>query len=81
MPETPYGFTGEHNGGYIQLLYLRSRSYSPELGRFTSKDTWQGDYTRPQSLNQWTYAEGNPVRFTDPTGHSSAEQCLFYTMK
>jgi hypothetical protein len=38
------------------------------MGRFTSKDAWQGDYTRPQSLNQWSYGYHNPVKYTDPSG-------------
>jgi len=43
--------------------------YSPETGRFTTKDSWQGDYNRPLSLNRWNYVEGNPVNYTDPSGH------------
>ena len=54
---------------YIKLVFLRARYYSPETARFLSKDTWRGDYTRPQSLNGWDYVEGNPVNFGDPSGH------------
>jgi RHS repeat-associated protein len=53
---------------YIKLIYLRSRYYAPETGRFITKDVWPGDYTRPLSLNGWNYVEGNPVNRTDPTG-------------
>ena len=53
---------------YIKLLFLRARYYSPETARFLSKDVWQGDYTRPQSLNGWGYVEGDPINHTDPTG-------------
>jgi hypothetical protein len=42
--------------------------YSPVTGRFTSKDSWLGDYNRPLSLNRWNYVEGNPINYVDPTG-------------
>ncbi len=64
-----YQFTGEMRDSYIKLIYLRSRYYAPETGRFLTKDSWQGDYNRPLSLNQWNYVEGNPVMYSDPTGH------------
>jgi RHS repeat-associated protein len=66
---TAYQFTGEMRDSYIKLIYLRSRYYAPGTGRFLTKDSWQGDYNRPLSLNQWNYVEGNPVNFTDPSGH------------
>jgi RHS repeat-associated protein len=65
---TIYGFTGEQQDSYIKLINLRSRLYSPATGRFLTRDSWQGDYYRPLSLNEWNYVEGNPVNFTDPTG-------------
>jgi hypothetical protein len=40
----------------------------PSLGRFLTRDTWNGDYNRPLSLNPWIYTEGNPVNFQDPSG-------------
>jgi hypothetical protein len=33
-----------------------------------SRDTWQGDYNRPGSLNRWNYVEANPINLTDPSG-------------
>ncbi len=66
--QTSYAFTGEArdaNG----LTYLRARYYNSGDGRFLSRDTWNGDYNRPLSLNRWGYVEGNPVNYTDPTGH------------
>jgi len=50
------------------LLYLRARHYSPADGRFTSRDTWMGDYNRPLSLNRWNYTQSNPINYTDPSG-------------
>jgi len=42
--------------------------YDPASGRFTTRDSWQGDYNRPLSLNRWMYVEGNPVNRRDPSG-------------
>lgn len=69
-----YGFTGEWTDSYIKLIYLRSRYYAPETGRFITKDVWPGDYTRPLSLNGWNYVEGNPVNRTDPTGYKACQE-------
>jgi hypothetical protein len=30
---------------------------------------YEGDRSDPLSLNLYTYAHNNPVRYTDPTGH------------
>ncbi len=38
-------------------------------GRFTTRDSFAGDYQRPLSLNRWNYVQGNPVNSTDPSGH------------
>jgi RHS repeat-associated protein len=65
--QTAYGYTSEYTSQ--GLVYLRSRMYSPATGRFLTKDSWQGDSIRPQSLNRWMYTEGNPVNYTDPSGN------------
>jgi RHS repeat-associated protein len=53
--QTIFGFDGEKTDSYIKLIDLRSRWYDPATGRFQTKDSWQGDYNSPQSLNQWNY--------------------------
>ena len=68
--ETSYGFTGEFSDSFTKLINLRSRMYSPSTGTFLTRDSWQGDYNRPQSMERWGYGYGNPVNLTDPTGHS-----------
>ena len=73
--QSSYGFTNEFtdlNG----LVYLRARYYAPTDGRFISRDTWNGDYNRPLSLNRWGYVEGNPVNLVDPSGYASNEPFL-----
>jgi RHS repeat-associated protein len=64
---TSYGYTGEWTDG-TGLAHLRSRYYAPGVGRFTSRDTFTGDYNRPITLNKWAYAYANPINYTDPTG-------------
>jgi len=65
---TPYGFAGEWTDA-SGLQNLRARYYAPDQGRFLTRDTWAGTYTRPASLHRYTYAENNPVLYTDPSGH------------
>ncbi len=61
-----YGFTAEYASQ--GLVYLRARYYAPSTGRFLTQDTWEGNINAPMSFNRWTYVEGNPVNFTDPSG-------------
>lgn len=60
--EKPYGYAGEYTdeGG---LQYLRARYYDLGTGRFTQEDTYRG------LGNLYAYCGGNPVAFTDPSGH------------
>jgi len=53
--------TGFHDYG--------ARMYWPEIGRFISPDTYQGDIANPASLNRYSYVLNNPYKYTDPTGH------------
>lgn len=61
--------TGEWFDAEAGLTYLRARWYDSAMGRFTSRDAWEGDLNRPQSLNGWIYVEENPVQYADPSGH------------
>jgi len=65
-----YGFTGEWTDN-TGLGYLRARYYAPGQGRFVSRDTWAGDYTRPLTLNGFGYSLSNPVNYTDPSGNDA----------
>lgn len=48
--------------------YLHARHKSPVVGRFLGVDQVQGRTEAPQSLNRFSYAMGNPIRFVDPDG-------------
>lgn len=50
------------------------------MGRFLTRDTWNGNFNKPLSLNKWTYVNGNPVNLTDPTG-KFPEWCQSMTNK
>ncbi len=65
--QTAYGYTGEYTSN--DMVYLRARMYSPEIGHFLTRDTWGGDENSPMSFNQWNYVAGNPINRTDPSGH------------
>ncbi|MCP5013790.1 MAG: RHS repeat-associated core domain-containing protein [Ketobacter sp.] len=66
---SPYGFTGEWWQDEVELLHLRARWYSVGTGTFLSRDAWEGDIHHPLSLNSWSYVEGNPILYRDPSGH------------
>jgi RHS repeat-associated protein len=64
-------YAGEYLDNETGLYYLRARYYDPYTGRFISEDSYWGEDTNPLSLNLYTYAYNNPIRFIDPSGHSS----------
>jgi RHS repeat-associated protein len=65
---TDYAFTGEMFDPNTGLVFLRARYYQPSVGRFTSRDVWDGNNQMPMSYNSWLYVNGNPIRYTDPQG-------------
>ncbi|MCL5994832.1 MAG: RHS repeat-associated core domain-containing protein, partial [Chloroflexi bacterium] len=68
-------FTGQRqeNAGAVGSLYdYGARVYSPLLGRFLSADSLVPQPGDPQSLNRYSYALDNPLKYTDPTGHDVA---------
>ena len=69
---TAYKYVGAERyreAGY-GLLWVGSRHYDPEVGRWTTEDTWLGDPYRTLSVNRYLYCEGDPVKLTDPGGNS-----------
>ena len=48
---------------------MRARYYNPTLNHFHSRDPFSGFVKRPVSQNDYNYANGNPVKYTDPSGY------------
>jgi RHS repeat-associated protein len=65
----PFRYCGEYYDLSSGTYYLRARYYDPTIGRFLSEDMYRGNATDPLSLNLYSYCEGNPVVYSDPTGH------------
>jgi hypothetical protein len=42
---------------------------SPYINRFLSADTIVPGAANPQALNRYSYVLGNPLKYTDPSGH------------
>jgi RHS repeat-associated protein len=75
-----YGATGSDNDRYhfaqldrdseTDTHHAQFRQYSPAQGRWMSPDPYDGSYdaSNPQSLNRYSYALNNPLRFVDPRG-------------
>jgi RHS repeat-associated protein len=64
-----FQFTGRELNRVDGLYYMRSRYYSPALGRFISRDA----AGLAGGINMYAYAGDSPTNFTDPTGLDSLE--------
>ena len=67
--DNPFLYSGYFYDSESELYYLNSRHYAPSIGRFMQEDSYKGDILNPLSLNIYTYAYNNPIRYYDPTGH------------
>src|SRR3990167_525265 len=65
---SPVQYNAEHVDLETGLIFLRTRYYDPEVGRFISSDQVPGNLRNPQSLNRYAYVNNNPVNFQDPMG-------------
>ena len=60
----PFRFTARELDAETGLYYYRARYYDPQLARFVSEDP----AGLAGGINRYTYVEGDPVNYTDPSG-------------
>jgi RHS repeat-associated protein len=70
--KSAYLYTGQQYDAATELYSLRARYYSPQQGRFLSRDKWPVDYKNPVELNRYGYTANNPVNWSDPSGNGIA---------
>jgi RHS repeat-associated protein len=66
----PFRYLGRHGilGDSTGLYHARARYFSPQLGRFLTKDPVTGKDSDGQSLNRYVYALNNPLFLLDKSG-------------
>ena len=67
-----YQFIGRESDG--PATYLRNRYYDPSVGRFISPDP----IGLAGGMNPYSYAEGNPVNASDPSGLTVGTNWTFF---
>ncbi|MDD6400327.1 MAG: HNH/endonuclease VII fold putative polymorphic toxin, partial [Lachnospiraceae bacterium] len=73
---TPFLYNGQlgvmtDNNG---LYYMRARYYNVNIKRFINQDVVHGSINVSQSLNRYSYVQGNPIKLTDPFGLSPLDK-------
>lgn len=63
-------YTGQVEDDLTGLMYYNARYYASGLGRFISADTIVPGAGNPQAFNRYSYVLGNPLKYTDPSGHA-----------
>ncbi|WP_242652500.1 RHS repeat-associated core domain-containing protein [Desulfofarcimen acetoxidans] len=67
----PFRYAGYYYDTETGLYYLKSRYYSPALGRFLTRDPHSFiNHADPQTLNLYAYCGNNPVNYVDPDGNT-----------
>jgi RHS repeat-associated protein len=67
---TDHRFTGQISDA-SGLVFMNARYYDPVLGSFLSPDTVVPEPGQPEGYNRYAYANGNPLLFSDPSGHQA----------
>jgi RHS repeat-associated protein len=81
-------FTNQDRDIESNLDYFPARYYNSNLGRFMTPD-WSeepdsvphADYTKPQSLNLYSYVFNNPLTSTDADGHDCSDNTEIITAR
>ncbi len=67
--DNEYTFNAESYNPNIRSQYLRARYYDMVKGNFLTEDSYLGDIRNPLTLNRYSYCIGNPLFYSDPSGH------------
>ena len=62
------GFTGQRFEASVGVYDYGARWYDPGIARFVQPDPLIQDATNPQQLNPFSYVNGDPSNFADPSG-------------
>lgn len=63
------GYTGHEHMPYHALINMNGRMYDPVQGRMLSPDNYVPDPWHTQGYNRYSYANNNPLVYTDPDGN------------
>lgn len=63
-------YTGQTYDIETGLYYYKARYYNPLIGRFIQPDTVVPDAKNLQAFNRYAYVINNPLKYSDPSGHS-----------
>jgi RHS repeat-associated protein len=77
IPLTVYLFAGEQLDPHLNQYYNRARVWNPNTGRFSSKDSFEGNRFDPISLHKYLYASDDPINRVDPSGNETLSS-VFY---
>ncbi len=70
VPDWLYrGYTGHEHLPQFALINMNARLYDPVIGRMLSPDNFVADATSTQAYNRYSYANNNPLIYTDPDGN------------
>lgn len=62
------GYTGHEMLDSFGLVNMNGRMYDPVLGRMLSPDNYVQSPFSTQAYNRYSYAQNNPLIYTDPSG-------------
>lgn len=66
-------FQGKLQDTDTGLNYFGARYYDPTIGRFYATDPQAFNEGSHHSFNRYAYANNNPLRYTDPDGHTPVD--------
>ncbi len=69
-------YAGERFDATTGQYDMGARSYDPATGRFSQRDSFDGNSGNPQSQNKYAYVQGDPIDQSDPTGYGNIDALL-----